>query len=812
MGIAMRHDRVPAPWARLTLAVVFALCAVASGPARAAKPDADPTLPGGCDFVTGAHADALSDIASLQRITIEIDKYRKWVENGFRIVTSRSENIPAQFKKRFNADVRLDYAFGSCLYRAKLRQHGDLKDHVAFRRGGLLQSLDLKFKSGNIANAVRYKLFLEDTRSGADEILAAELLRRLGMLAPRTRRIEVVQNGTRLTMLLQETPAKEMLELQGRREGPLYEGDETLIFDAPNAQPFALEDLALARLVNGKWAAKGPASRVMALDGLAGLQAAYARYGNAKALAPRALSSALPMPRLPGPTPWSADPGAATPTLDTAGSLYWEYGALMLAMRASHGLRPHNRKFHWNALARRFEPLYYDGAPDPALPRNKYLRSGDARLWLRQITPATLTGLSDRLAVLDAQAFAARFVGLCGAGCDALQAHDFLDRVRSNLEAYRPRLLPAINATSAVTDQADTALNAVDPFGTYAERLARALPGSTTVSLIRSGTPPGPDALLAARLCAGRDCSFQTLPAAQIMSLAEGARLTDAGGRVLLGFAPQTGPPAEERSVISRPLPGTDATLRHSSGGKLRILDGGQEIRLIQSNARDWFVIENGTLGPIRVTLEGAAPGPTPPDKPEPAQRFNRYGLTGCLTFYRVRFDATTLSATGGGCEDAINLVSASGRIADLSSTGAMADAVDMDFSTLDIDAARIEDAGNDCLDLSAGRYRLGRIDARGCGDKALSVGEGSTVEVDALTVDTTGNGNGHSAEIGVSSKDSSTTTLRTLVVRGADVCMEAYRKKQEFFGGRLIVGTAQCGGGATSIGPESVLSRMTGQ
>ena len=33
----------------------------------------------------------------------------------------------------------------------------------------------------------------------------------------------------------------------------------------------------------------------------------------------------------------------------------------MAIMNGAHGLRPHNRKFYFNALENSFEPIYYDG-------------------------------------------------------------------------------------------------------------------------------------------------------------------------------------------------------------------------------------------------------------------------------------------------------------------------------------------------------------------------------------------------------------------------------------------------------------------
>ena len=37
------------------------------------------------------------------------------------------------------------------------------------------------------------------------------------------------------------------------------------------------------------------------------------------------------------------------------------YNAIIFSLSLGHGLRPHNRKFYWNAINNYFEPIYYDG-------------------------------------------------------------------------------------------------------------------------------------------------------------------------------------------------------------------------------------------------------------------------------------------------------------------------------------------------------------------------------------------------------------------------------------------------------------------
>ena len=59
----------------------------------------------------------------------------------------------------------------------------------------------------------------------------------------------------------QEDAEKELLERSNRREGPLFEGDETLLWSYKNFDNFELESMALARVTNEKWFLKGANAR-----------------------------------------------------------------------------------------------------------------------------------------------------------------------------------------------------------------------------------------------------------------------------------------------------------------------------------------------------------------------------------------------------------------------------------------------------------------------------------------------------------------------------------------------------------------------
>ena len=71
------------------------------------------------------------------------------------------------------------------------------------------------------------------------------------------------------------------------------------------------------------------------------------------------------------------------------------------------------------------------------------------------------------------------------------------------------------------------------------------------------------------------------------------------------------------------------------------------------------------------------------------------------------------------------------------------------------------------------------------CGDKSLSVGENSFVQLDSITAS--------ESIIGIASKDSSLTKLKEASFQNLETCLSAYNKKQEFDGSIIKVNKLIC-------------------
>jgi hypothetical protein len=114
-----------------------------------------------------------------------------------------------------------------------------------------------------------------------------------------------------------------------------------------------------------------------------------------------------------------------------------------------------------------------------------------------------------------------------------------------------------------------------------------------------------------------------------------------------------------------------------------------------------------------------------------------------------------------------------------------MSDALDVDFSNLHFNNINIDNAGNDCIDFSAGDYEVYNSTLNECQDKAISVGEKTMSYFNNVEIS--------NSNVGIATKDSSIATINNANFKDTALCLSAYNKKQEFWGGKIIVYGYSC-------------------
>ena len=196
--------------------------------------------------------------------------------------------------------------------------------------------------------------------------------------------------------------------------------------------------------------------------------------------------------------------------------------------------------------------------------------------------------------------------------------------------------------------------------------------------------------------------------------------------------------------------------------------------------ARAYFI--NGGLNKININFIGLETNDS--DKIQ-LSSINNFGLTGCLSFINIKFENVKIKGSKGACEDTINLVNSTGEIKEIEITEAFSDALDLDFSKLNINNVFINKSKNDCADFSFGNYNIDQLNLSNCGDKALSVGERSVLTASEINI--------KDSKMGIASKDGSIVNVIKNNSQNLEVCLAAYNKKQEFFGGFIKVDNFLC-------------------
>ena len=713
-----------------------------------------------CDFKTGKFIEEMSDPSQILRIEIDIPKSSKYAINAIKIVTSKTTIIPQQLKKNFKANIFIHYKFGVCEHSAKVRQNGDLKDHLAFNNGNLIRSLDVRLFDGNILNAVKFKLLIPKTRNGYNEILGTSILKNLDFITPETFEVVTVVNKVSARMIFQEKAAKELLERNKRREGPIFRGDESLIGSYKSFQdnvlsPFDLIlPIALSNLVNNEWLKKGDIAKRITLNSYALMQIAHLKNRHE---------------RIDKPRYFHIFPNRME------SNLYTDIYNVLYAMNGVHALAPNNRKHYFNVIESRFEPIYYDGDLSLAKP---VLYNNPDYFPSKKISPHYLKKII--LLNNDSQLlkyFEKRVI-------DKVKAKKYftaaLSQFKTNISLINQKPLPDSHQMKYL----DEARNPID-FIWYKELHEKKAIKNKIITEVNVGKDQ--DTI---NFNNGKSLRVSTKELSKILTknILNGERTIFIPSKKIYKY----------KSIDAiKKIDKSDKNIHTSNGMDVMIDENKKILLFVQTHYSDWALIHGGDYTEWQIDFKGKPFLVNEPDISH--QRINTHGLTGCLTIYRSIIDSASLSVTGGGCEDSINFVDTIGKDIELFVRDARSDALDADFSFLSFEKVQVKNAGNDCLDVSGGEYFINKSYMEGCKDKAISIGEKSEFFAKNIIV--------HDSSIAVSVKDQSKANILNIDMSDVNLCIEVKRKKQEFGGADLFIDNFICSS-SVYVDSESILSK----
>lgn len=705
-----------------------------------------------CNFKTGKFYNELKEPNNINSIEINVAKSGKFASNFFRILTSKKDIIPANLKKRFNGTVTVNYIFGKCEFSAKIRQSGDRKDHVKLVDSGkALRSLDVKLNEGNIIRATRFKLLIPETRNGINEVLASLILREAGFISPETFEVPSIINDTKSIMIFQEVESKELLERNYRRESAIFKGDETLLWSFKDHEKFALEPLALSIMVNDNWFLKGNSSQRISLRAYSQLQSNYLSY------------AATIEDRLKGTWGVKLDPNI------NGSKIFQRFHFSLLAMNGSHGLRPHNRKFYFNPITSEFTPIYYDGDVEFVKLKNLHLGNELDTLVLSMFKqPLDIFWIQELNEIIYSKKLKDNFVARVR--IPSKDAKNFFDDSIKIYSSNIIKLTKKIETSSSFLPKSHNVKK--DEINSYIEFQKAKNVNQKLISDVKKNN----DGFMVSYL-SGDSEILSKEKIADIISKnsLDGERATIINSNNIYS----------KIDNMVRNISDFPGKVIAAPGIKINVENDTKSIFFTQSKSDDWVLIISAELEGWNVEFQGIKEINHITSNLK--QRFNQYGLTGCLTFYRSKFSDNKISVNDGSCEDSLNIIDSQGVIDTILVNNAFSDALDIDFSEIDTFKIKIFNAGNDCLDVSDGKYKFDSIKLVSCNDKGLSVGEQSILKSIETKID--------SADIGVSSKDLSAVYLGSAKFNQVKTCVELKHKKQEFGGGYLKVDNLSCDG-----------------
>jgi len=154
--------------------------------------------------------------------------------------------------------------------------------------------------------------------------------------------------------------------------------------------------------------------------------------------------------------------------------------------------------------------------------------------------------------------------------------------------------------------------------------------------------------------------------------------------------------------------------------------------------------------------------------------------LTGSVTFYQSPVKLTNSIFSNNNSEDALNIISSKFEIDNVRFENIKFDAFDGDFVNGTLANSMFFNCNNDAIDFSGSVVNIKNIKINVVGDKAISIGENSSVKLNNIEI--------INAKIGIASKDLSKIIAKKINIRDSEIGLTAYKKKAQFGPGEITI------------------------
>jgi hypothetical protein len=446
---------------------------------------------------------------------------------------------------------------------------------------------------------------------------------------------------------------------------------------------------------------------------------------------------------------------------------------LIQATNSQHALAIANRKFYWNSIENYFEPINYDSnanidAEAPSTTTAIY------RLPISNQFVEAFDILENKLKNLDL-AKLHKNINLSGINMSNEDLNAKINKILHNLRVIKKNYL---NANKEVIEE-----NKFKPINNILSRFNETLNEiDPNVYLVKHRQDNGQLQRCKIFLEMCEDYNFST---ENLSDLLEGELILDKKIYQYLGKNLNFENIIKDRKYNK--LKFEKSTIFYDEGIEIKKTPHENTLDIYQNTPGSRLYIINGKIENLKINFNGYKIKEKRSDLKVFPKNYpiDINGLTGCLSLINLEVKNVSINANESSCEDTVNFINVNGSFDEINIKNSFSDGLDVDFSNLEIDSIKIDTSPNDCVDLSAGNYKLNQLDLKNCGDKALSVGEKSFVILNEIIAE--------NVNMGIASKDSSIVKLNVAYLKNLKTCVSAYNKKQEFNGGFIEMKNMEC-------------------
>ena len=156
------------------------------------------------------------------------------------------------------------------------------------------------------------------------------------------------------------------------------------------------------------------------------------------------------------------------------------------------------------------------------------------------------------------------------------------------------------------------------------------------------------------------------------------------------------------------------------------------------------------------------------------------WSLSGAVNFNESDVEISNSTFEKNRSEDGLNIIRSGFKMENVNFKDTQSDAFDGDFVKGTLSNSSFVNCGNDGIDVSGSELEVTNVEVINSSDKAISIGEGSTLKGRYIKI--------IGGEIGIVSKDLSIIELQDIDIKNSRLAISAFQKKSEFGPGKISI------------------------